>query len=573
MILSFTYYYFLFMSWQEISYLVGGLWMFLFGVSLFEDAIKNLATKSFRNLIKNATNTLFKSIGTGVFATAILQSSAVVSLMAVSFVGAGVLDFSHAIWIILWTNIWAPIADIVLGNLWLRFSLSSLALPLIGLSSLFLLIFSRSTKLKNIFKIFIGLWLLFLWLGYMRDSMLSLASSVDLLQYINLPLFIYFLLWLVLTILMQSSSATIVLVLTAASSGIIDYRMWIPLILWAFLWTTLTVVLWSLGWNYLKKQVAFSHVFFNLFSVILWFIFFPIIVVALQAITFNTIVWLSIFAIWFKILCVLIVTPFIWLFVRFLQKLFPEKKTILWLAIDNVSPNVIDASFLAIHNDSIFLIKKVFKYILNIWLIDEKEVLKKNGKKISLIDKEYCIDIEKLDQQYVFIKKIEQSLIGFSTNVKRNSLSWKDIDQMSSYFLIISNIVYAAKYMKDIRQNIENLQMNSDIWFQDRYKEFRGVLIELYKNISEVIDGKHDNELLQHIVVLLKKIHMVDQDFLNSFSQATVKTKSEQLALSDLLHINRSFYLSSVSLVSSLQDLFLSKDQKLILEELENINK
>lgn len=561
------------MSWQEISYLVGGLWMFLFGVSLFEDAIKNLATKSFRNLIKNATNTLFKSIGTGVSATAILQSSAVVSLMAVSFVGAGVLDFSHAIWIILWTNIWAPIADIVLGNLWLRFSLSSLALPLIGLSSLFLLIFSKSTKLKNIFKIFIGLWLLFLWLGYMRDSMLSLASSVDLLQYINLPLFIYFLLWLVLTILMQSSSATIVLVLTAASSGIIDYRMWIPLILWAFLWTTLTVVLWSLGWNYLKKQVAFSHVFFNLFSVILWFIFFPIIVVALQAITFNTIVWLSIFAIWFKILCVLIVTPFIWLFVRFLQKLFPEKKTILWLAIDNVSPNVIDASFLAIHNDSIFLIKKVFKYILNIWLIDEKEVLKKNGKKISLIDKEYCIDIEKLDQQYVFIKKIEQSLIGFSTNVKRNSLSWKDIDQMSSYFLIISNIVYAAKYMKDIRQNIENLQMNSDVWFQNRYKEFRGVLIELYKNISEVIDGKHDNELLQHIVVLLKKIHMVDQDFLNSFSQATVKTKSEQLALSDLLHINRSFYLSSVSLVSSLQDLFLSKDQKLILEELENINK
>jgi hypothetical protein len=127
--------------------------------------------------------------------------------------------------------------------------------------------------------------------------------------------------------------------------------------------------------------------------------------------------------------------------------------------------------------------------------------------------------------------------------------------------------------MKDIRQNIENLQMNSDVWFQNRYKEFRGVLIELYKNISEVIDGKHDNELLQHIVVLLKKIHMVDQDFLNSFSQATVKTKSEQLALSDLLHINRSFYLSSVSLVSSLQDLFLSKDQKLILEELENINK
>lgn len=561
------------MSWQQISYLVGGLWMFLFGVSLFEDAIKNLATKSFKLLIRHATDTLMKSIGTGIFVTSILQSSAVVSLIVLSFVWAGIVDITHAVGVILWTNIGAPIADIVLGNLWLKYSLASIALPLIGVFSLLFLMFSKSLKLKNIFKIFIGLWLLFLWLGYMKDSMVLFASAVDFTQYLNFSIFVYFLVWLVITILMQSSSATIVLVLTAASSGIVDYRMWIPLILGAFLWTTLTVVLWALGWNYLKKQVAFSHVLFNVFSVILWFVFLPILVVWLQWITFDTIVWLSVFAIWFKILCVIIIAPFIRLFVRFLQKLFPEKKTSLGLAIDNVSPSILEASLLALHKDTVLLMKKSFKYILNIWSIDEKEVLKKTMKKDTLLKQEYWIDVWKLDQQYILIKQIEQSLVSFSTEVKKHSLNLEEINQMSVYFLMISNIVYAAKYMKDIRQNVEDLQANSDEWFQNKYKGFRWVLIELYKNISEVIDWKYDDEILHHIVSLIRKIDTVDQDFLSSFTQTAIKSKSNQLALSDLLHINRSFYLSSLALVSSLQDLFLSADQKLVLEELENLNK
>lgn len=561
------------MSWQEISYLVGGLWMFLFGVSLFEDAIKNLATKSFKLLIRHATDTLMKSIGTGIFVTSILQSSSVVSLIVLAFVWAGVVDITHAVGVILWTNIGAPIADIVLGNLWLKYSLSSLSLPLIGVGGVLYLVFNKTKKLREILKIVIWLWLLFLGLGYMKDSMVLFASSVDFTQYLNFSVFIYFLVGLVITILTQSSSATIVLVLTAASSGIVDYRMWIPLILWAFLWTTLTVVLWSLWWSYLKKQVAFSHVFFNLFSVILWFVFLPLLVVGLQWITFDTIIWLSIFAIWFKILCVIIIAPFVWLFVRLLQKLFPEKKTSLGLAIDNVSPSIAEASLLALHKDTVFLMKKVFKYILNIWAIDEKEVLKKIMRKDVLLKQEYWVDISKLDQQYIFIKQIEQTLVSFSTQVKRHSLSSEEINQMSVYFLMISNIVYSAKYMKDIRQNVENLQSNSDDWFQDRYKEFRWVLIELYKNISEVIDGKYDDEILHHIVSLIRKIHTVDNEFLNSFTQTAIKNKSNQLALSDLLHINRSFYLSSVSLISSLQDLFLSSDQKLVLEELENINK
>ena len=108
--------------------------------------------------------------------------------------------------------------------------------------------------------------------------MVGIAALVDLSQYVHYSIFVYFVVGFVVTMIMQSSTATIVLVLAAASSKIVDYHMGIPLIMGAFLGTTMTAVLGAMGPHPLKKQVAFSHVFFNLFSVVLGFLFFPLIV-------------------------------------------------------------------------------------------------------------------------------------------------------------------------------------------------------------------------------------------------------------------------------------------------------
>lgn len=131
----------------------------------------------------------------------------------------------------------------------------------------------------------------------MKDSMMVLAGSVDFSQYVSLSSIAYFGIGFLVTILMQSSSATNILVLTAASSGIVDYRMGIPMIMGAFLGTTLTVVLGSFGPNVLKKQVAFSHVFFNLFSVILGLVFLHLIVMLFENSFVDVVLGLSVFAI------------------------------------------------------------------------------------------------------------------------------------------------------------------------------------------------------------------------------------------------------------------------------------
>lgn len=557
------------MTWEQIWLLVWWLGMFLFGTMAFEEAISFLVTKNLKNLLRTATKNLISSISTGFFATSILQSSAVVSLIAVSFVGAGIIWLENAIGIILGTNIGAPLMDIVLGNLGLKFSLSSIALPMIGIAGFAFLIFSRYGKIKNISRAFVWLGLIFLGLWFMKDSMMVLSASVDFGQYVSLSSIAYFGIGFLVTVLMQSSSATTILVLTAASSGIVDYRMGIPLIMGAFLGTTLTVVLWSLGPNVLKKQVAFSHVFFNLFSVVLWLLFLPWIVVLLDNVFADVVFGLSMFAIWFKIIWVLLMAPFVWYFTRFLQRLFPDKETLLWLSLEQVDPAVPEAAIIAIKKDTVKLLKKTFVYVLHIWSVDEKILLKSHLDVDGILAHQKAVDEAILEQEYLTIKMIEASLVSFASHTKRHTTKSSDIDTIDELYSAISLAVATAKYMKDIVHNIRFLEETPSPWLYKQYELFRSMVVRLYKIISEVIDEKTTDEVLPKMLEVVADIKLADKVFLENLSKEMGKEKMKKFNISDILHINRYVYLSSLSLVDAIKQMFMKSTEKKVFDQLQ----
>ncbi len=556
------------MTREQIWLLIWWLGMFLFGTMAFEEAVGFLVTKKFKNLLKTATKNLFSSIGTWFLATAILQSSAVVSLIAVSFVWVGIIGLENAVGIILGTNIGAPLMDIVLGNLWLKFSLSSIALPMIGVAWFAFLIFSRCLKIKNIARALVWLWLIFLWLGFMKDSMMLLASTVDFSQYVHLSIFAYFGIWFLITLLMQSSSATIILVLTAASSWIVDYRMWVPMIMGAFLGTTLTVVLWSLGPNVSKKQVAFSHVFFNLFSVILGFLCFSWIEFVLEKNFVDVVLGLSVFAIWFKIIWVILLAPFVGYFTRFLKWLFPIKEKRLWLSVEQTDPRISDAALIAMKQDSVVLLKKVFAYILHVWSVDEKFLLKHRTTIESVLSIQKNVNESDLEQEYITLKMIEESLVAFGSQIKRHPIKIDEIRQIDQFYSVVTSAVVAAKYMKDISHNILVFEEQSTGWLARQYHIFRSMLVDLYVVISEVIDGKESDEMLSKMLTLVKNIKSVDQEFLISLTKEFHKDKVKKFDLSDILHVNRYVYLSSLSFVDAIKFLFLQTVEKKVFDEL-----
>ncbi len=566
----YIYFQSLFMDYKLIIFFIWWLWIFLFGLNIFEEAIKNISSKNFKKVLKNYTNTNFKAIFTWTFTTAILQSSGVVSLILLAFVGAWFISLENAVWVIIWTNIWWPLSDVILWSIWLKFDTQIISMILTWFSWIFLIIFWKKNLLNNIFKLIFGLGLLFLGLWYIKENIMILSSSFDFETYKNLWNFVYFLIWLVLTFLMQSSSAMIIIILALASSWIIGFDIWISLIMWAYLWTTFTAVIWSIGWKQIKKQVAFSHVFFNLFLVIIWFLFFNLI-----GYLFDNILWLkydlvlslSIFAVWFKIFGAIIILPFIKKFTLFLRKIIPDKKTEYGLDIEKIESNVWDIGILAMKWDTIRLIKRIFRYNMNVFNIDEQKILEDKFEINKVFGQEKWFDDSLLEQEYKNIKAIEEKIIKYWLDIK-NMLNQDESFVLNDIYNIIWNAVYSAKYMKDVRLNVRNTQESENEFIHKKYNEFRRVLIWLYKWISQIIDWSDNKEIFDQILESIEYIKSNDAKFLSSISKELLSQKMDEFELSWLININRYIYLSSISIIYAVRDLFLDENEKKFLEKL-----
>ena len=558
-----------FMNYNLIIFFIWWLGLFLFGLNIFEESIKNISGKKFKNLLKKYTNTNFKAILSGTFTTTILQSSSVVGLILLAFVGAGFIPLQNAIWVIIWTNIWSALADIILGWIWLKFDTRIISMVLVWISWIFLIIFNNKNLLKNIFKLTFGLWLLFLWLSFIKDNLVTISWSFDFQNYNYLWNLFYFGIWLALTALMQSSSAMIIIVLALAGVWMIDINIWISIVMWAYLWTTSTAVIWSIWWKQIKKQVAFFNVFFNLILVIVWFLFFDYIVYF-----FNNILWLknnlifglSLFVVWFKIFGAILIFPFIWFFTFLIKKLIPDKETKYGLDIEKIEDVDLDISIGAIRNDIVRLIKRVFKYNVNILGVDEQKILEKNFELINVLEYKKKFDILYLDRNYSEIKAIEEKIIKYTLDIKYK-LDENKQDIINNIYNIISNTVYSAKYIKDIQLNIDSIQDSDNRFILKKYDDFKRIIVSLYKNISQIIDWEENEEIFNQIIDCVEYIKLNDSKFLFSIGKDSLSEKMDEFELSWLINVNRYIYLSCVSIISSVKELFLDDKEKKFLQD------
>lgn len=550
------------MTFENIALFLWGLWLFMLWIIFFDEATKKMVSWWIKHIIKKATNNIFKTLWIGFFATIILQWSSAVLLILESFVSAGMMQFSHAARVIMWCNIWSSAIWVILWSLWLEFDLAAYALPLMWILALMLLII-KSDKVRNILKIVIWLCLVFVWLWYMNEGMAFVANTVDFVKLSTHSIFLFYLVWLVGTIVMQSSAITIALVLSAASMWIVDYRMWIMLLLWCFLWTTSTPALGCIKWWYLKKQVAFLQVIFNAILSVIWTVTLPFWVRLMNKITPDPVVGLSIFALLFKAVCVAIMLPFLDKYIALIQKWFPKKAVVYDLHIENTSPTVISAWLEALSQDLSMLMHRVLKHTLNTWSIDENDVKGKNIdiKHLAEYDKQYAN--EDLRSQYDEIKEIAQHLFIFLSNLKSNTSKTKDIMLIDKYHHSLSCMIRTMKYIKDVHKTIAKLKESDDKFLTYIYDEFKVLLISLYKDIEKISDNQSAQDLAWHMDTLLGGIKsIVDKDFLDSFANNPDIEKFDSTVLSDILYVSHNFYEACFYLVLSVKELYWVKEEE-----------
>ncbi|NCB13885.1 MAG: hypothetical protein EOM78_19985 [Erysipelotrichia bacterium] len=236
--------------------------------------------------------------------------------------------------------------------------------------------------------------------------------------------------------------------------------------------------------------------------------------------------------------------------------------------MEQVDPDITDAALIAIKNDTTLLLKKIFAYILHLWSIDEKILLKNRMTIDIILSSQKTIDQNILNKEYSTIKMIEESLIAFSVQIKKQSIKDTEVEQVDKYYSVVSSAVLAAKYMKDVSHNILVFEEETSGWLAKQYHVFRAMLVDLYVVISEVIDGKESTEMLTKMLSLVQDIKSVDQDFIVSLGKEFSKDKIRKFDLSDIMHVNRYVYLSSLSFVEAIKYIYLQSVEKKVFDEL-----
>lgn len=433
----------------EILTLIGSLGIFLYGMILMSESLQKVAGQKMRSILASMTSNRVLGVFTGFLITAIIQSSSATTVMVVSFVNAGLLSLSESIGVIMGANIGTTVTAWIISILGFKVKMSIIAIPLIGIA--FPLFFSKNKKRKSIGELIIGFSLLFLGLEYLKDAVPEIDPTSDFIQnlgkYTNLgyiSLFLFVIIGTLLTVVIQSSSATMALTLVLAANGIITFEIAAAMVLGENIGTTITANIAAMVANVSAKRAARAHFIFNSIGVIwILILFYPVI----HLISFilhsmgnpsplysavSIPIALSIFHTFFNITNVLLMIWFVPLIEKIVVKLVPdseEDEEFRLKYIDSIMLSTSEISLLQAKKEIEIYgqrVEKMFHYV-------EKLYVEKKSEKI---DKLY-VKIQKYED---IIDRMEEEIANYITKVAESEMSELGSRRVKAMLEIIDDI-------------------------------------------------------------------------------------------------------------------------------------
>ncbi len=437
---------------------LAGLGIFLFGMRHLEEGIKGLAGKSFQHFIKRFTNRSWKGILTGTFVTAILQSSSMVTLLVLAFLGAGMLTLKSALGVVLGANLGTTITAWIVAALGFKMNIADFSFPFLAVGILSYLFLESRPVLKNIGGFLIGFGLLFLGLDFMKDALDAVADQIDITTFAEYGLWAFLLLGLIVTALVQSSSAMIVIILSALNAGLIDVYQSFAMIIGANMGTTSTLLLGSIGGTADKKRLAIANVIFNSAAGIIIFMFLEQVVDGayvlfnmtdplMELVLLNTLLNLA---------GILLFLPFLGAFQDFLKKRFksaePSGET---LYVKNISAEFPDVALQAIKDELDQIYHYVQDFVYHSFALGAVSPKPSGWKSIF----QTAVNI---NEKYEKIKCIEDELSAFYALLQEQNLNTTESEELTSSMMSLRSLVYGAKDIKDVAHNIKYMAESED---------------------------------------------------------------------------------------------------------------
>ncbi|MGD8956371.1 MAG: Na/Pi symporter, partial [Chromatiaceae bacterium] len=317
-------------DFKEIS---AGVAIFLFGMLALEEGFKAFTGGLLERLLRKTTSGLWKSLTFGIVSTTLMQSSSLVSVITISFLSAGLIGLAAGIGIIFGANLGTTTGAWLIAGFGLKVKISAYAMPMLVFG--IILVFQKSRSLKGVGYILTGLGFLFLGIHHMKEGFEAFRDTIDLTAFAvsgYAGLFLFTLLGMAATVIMQSSHATLVIIITALAAGQVTYENALALAIGANIGTTITAILGSMSSNVQGKRLAAAHLIFNSVTAIIAIAFIHQIGQGVNAISAwvgiapdDYTLKLAVFHTVFNTIGIVAMVPFIQYLVNFLERTMPEK--------------------------------------------------------------------------------------------------------------------------------------------------------------------------------------------------------------------------------------------------------
>lgn len=480
---------------QEVPFdfwmFLAGLGVFLFGMRHLEEGIKGLAGKSFQNVIKRFTKRSWKGIITGTFVTAILQSSSMVTLLVLAFLGAGMLSLKSALGVVLGANLGTTFTAWIVAALGFKMNIADFSFPLLALGILSYLFLESRPFLKNLGVFLIGFGLLFLGLDFMKDALDAVADQIDMSFFSQFGLWAFLLLGLIVTALIQSSSAMIVIILSSLNAGFIDVYQSFAMIIGANIGTTSTLLLGSIAGTADKKRLALANVIFNSIAGITIFIFLEQVVDTVYELLNMTdpLMELVLLNTLLNLAGILLFMPFLGPFQKFLKKRFkkaePSGET---LYIKNITTEFPEVALKAIKDELGQVYLNVQEFIKSCFAMNNRNHKASGWKTIF----QTAVN---LNEKYDKIKRLEDELTTFYLQLQEQNLTVKESEALTSNMITLRSLVYAAKDIKDVAHNIKFIMDSEDVKAQEILDKLREFVMHKIEEVHLYVDIDSTNTL------------------------------------------------------------------------------
>jgi phosphate:Na+ symporter len=492
--------------------LFGGLGMFLYGMEMMSDGMKMTAGNSMRAILKKLTSNRFIAVFVGAFITMIIQSSSATTVMLVSFVNSGLLNFVQALGVILGSNIGSTVTAQIVA-----FKVTDYALLLIAVGSIMTL-FSKKDTAKHIGFVILGFGLLFYGMKVMSDTMKPLRTDPtfnSILTSFENP-FLGILAGAIFTALIQSSSATTGIVITLASSGSITLEAGIPLIFGANIGTCITALLAGLKATRDAKRVAIGHVLFNVIGVLVFCFWIPTFADLVAQTTDNVPRQIANAHTIFNIVSTMLFIPFAPFISRTIIRYFPDKEKLRNIekpAILNLDEKVLSYPTAAINNAQaeisgvVGLTERVVGSLVSPFITDKDQSDVENPE-LNLITG--------LHQRLEKIKYLNENISNYLIKISQQDLT---SHQSREVFALVSATNYLNSINDTVKVKFENLigkKESLDEGFSDAGQEeilvYHAKLLKQIKRLNKYF-AKYDRAKATKIMKKGKKYKDLEEKY------------------------------------------------------------